>query len=316
MSRIARRTLLGALCGALLWLTACATAQKPAAPVAAPTRATAVATVVPSPAPTVFDGQRALDQIAAQLALGPRYPGSPGHLALRALITAELEALGWEVEQQAFDYQGFTAVNLIARANQDKQPVVLLGAHYDTRARADQDIPEKQDQPVPGAIDGGSGVAVLLELARVLDLTAVDRQVWLLFFDVEDNGGGGLPGWDWIAGSRYLADNLTIAPEAMVLVDMVGQVEQELYYEGNSDPALQAELWALAAELGFGDDYIPQLKYTMIDDHVPFAERGIPAVDIIDFDYLYWHTTADTLDKASAVSLYRVGRLLQVWLER
>ncbi len=112
-----------------------------------------------------------------------------------------------------------------------------------------------------------------------------------------------------------MAQNLAVIPEAMVLVDMIGDADQQLYYEGNSNFALRGRLWAIAAELGFGDAFIPQLKYTMIDDHVPFARRGIPAVDIIDFDYPYWHTVEDTADKASPDSLYRVGRTLEVWLE-
>jgi Zn-dependent M28 family amino/carboxypeptidase len=236
---------------------------------------------------------------------------------VQQLIADELAAQGWEVERQSFDYRGVELTNLIGRypSNIGSGPIVLMAAHYDTRARADADLPELHDQPVPGAIDGGSGVAVLLELARVLDVAATGKEVWLVFFDGEDNGSGGLPEWDWIVGSRYMAENLTVEPEALVLIDLVGQVDQQFYYEGNSDRALQAEIWTLAAALGFGDDFVPQLKYTMIDDHVPFVERGITAIDIIDFDYPWWHTTHDTLDKASADSLYRIGRLLQVWLE-
>jgi Zn-dependent M28 family amino/carboxypeptidase len=171
------------------------------------------------------------------------------------------------------------------------------------------------DEPVPGAVDGASGVAVLLELARTLDLNNIDREIWLAFFDVEDNGGDGIPGFDWIVGSTHMAGTLEIVPEAMVLVDMIGDADQQLYYEGNSDPELQGHLWDIAAELGFGDFFIPQIRYTMIDDHLPFARLGIPAVDIIDFDYPYWHTVEDTADKASPDSLLRVGRTIEVWLE-
>jgi len=155
-----------------------------------------------------------------------------------------------------------------------------------------------------------------LELARTLDLEETPREVWLTFFDMEDNGGGAIAGWDWIVGSTYMAENLQIMPEAMVLVDLVGDADQQLYYEGNSDPALRAMLWEIAADLGYGDAFIAELRYTMIDDHVPFAERGIVAVDIIDFDYPYWHTVEDTADKASAESLERVGRTIAVWLEQ
>lgn len=261
-----------------------------------------------------FDGQSAFQFAADQLALGPRWPGSPGHLETRAYIIAQAAHFGWEVETQDFDYQGFAAQNIIARANVGRGPIVILGAHYDTRRLADQ-TPGSRD-PVPGAVDGASGVAALLELARVLNLAQIEREIWLAFFDVEDNGSGGIPGWDWIAGSRYMADNLTATPAAVVILDMIGDADQRLYYEGNSDPALQAELWQIAAALGYGDFFIPTLRHTMIDDHLPFAQRGIVAVDIIDFDYPYWHTVDDTLDKISPDSLERVGRTVQAWLEQ
>ena len=112
-----------------------------------------------------------------------------------------------------------------------------------------------------------------------------------------------------------MAANLAVTPAAMVLVDMIGDADQQLYLEGNSDPDLQAMIWRIAHDLGFGDHFIREYKYTMTDDHVPFARAGVTAIDIIDFDYPYWHTTEDTADKASADSLYRVGRTLEVWLE-
>lgn len=247
------------------------------------------------------------------MAFGPRWPGSPGHTAARQYIVQQLEELGWAVEEQAFDYQGFAAVNIIGRANVERDPIRILGAHYDTRRVADQT--PGSDQPVPGAVDGASGVAVLLELARTLDLDQIPYEVWLAFFDVEDNGGGGIGDWGWIGGSTYMAENLTIEPTAVVVVDMIGDADQQLFYDGNSNPALRAELWQIAIDLGYGEAFIPTVKYTMIDDHLPFARQGWPAVDIIDFDYPYWHTVEDTADKASPVSLLRVGRTLEVWLE-
>ncbi|MCO5191872.1 MAG: M28 family peptidase [Anaerolineae bacterium] len=303
---------------ALLFFTACAVAPESAP---ADTTATPPPTEVnPTPTQTAmpdveFDGDNAFAYLTAQTDLGPRPPGSDGHSAVRDLITDELAALGWEVERQTFDYQGFEAMNLIGRTNTDMDlPVVMLAAHYDTRARADQS-PGFEDTPVIGAVDGASGVAVLLELARTLNTPGIDKEIWLTFFDVEDNGSDGIDGWDWINGSRYMAANLTTPIESMVLVDMIGDADQQLYYEGNSDPALSVALWDIAHELGFADQFIPELKYTMIDDHVPFRQLGISAVDIIDFDYPYWHTVEDTPDKASADSLFRVGRTIEVWLE-
>jgi hypothetical protein len=279
-----------------------------------PTATALPPTPTPLPSAPEFDGANAFTYLEAQMALGPRWPGSPGHLQLRHYIQDTLVQSGWAVTEQSFDYQGFTAVNLIAKANEGQGPVIILGAHYDTRRLADQ-TPDAGDRPVPGAVDGGSGVAVLLELARTLDLEETNHEVWLAFFDVEDNGHGGLPGWDYIAGSTYMANNLTMNPEAVVVVDMVGQVEQEFYFEGNSNQGLRLILWRIAADLGYGEQFIQEQKYTMIDDHLPFARRGVSAVDIIDFDYAYWHTTEDTLDKVSPASLEQVGRTLEYWLE-
>jgi len=263
-----------------------------------------------------FDGESAFDFLEEQMAFGPRYPGSPGHAAVGDYIVRELETLGWNVEVQPVPYQGVQGRNVIGRANQGTGPVIIVGAHYDTRRIAEQSADEEdRDEPVPGAVDGASGVAVLLELARTLDLDEVSAEIWLAFFDLEDQGGGGMPGWQWIVGSTYMAENLTVTPEAMVLVDMVGDADQQLYYEGHSDPALRRELWRIADELGYGEAFIPEVKYTITDDHVPFTRLGIPAVDIIDFDYPYWHTVADTADKASPESLLRPGRTLEVWLE-
>jgi Zn-dependent M28 family amino/carboxypeptidase len=191
---------------------------------------------------------------------------------------------------------------------------VLIGAHYDSRRRADKD-PEHPNDPVPGANDGASGAAVLLELARTLDLHRIDNEIWLAFFDAEDNGE--LDGWEWIVGSTYMAQSLDPErmPGAMILLDMVGDVDQQLYFEQNSNADLSARIWDVAAELGYSAHFIPQARWSMIDDHIPFLQRGIPSVDIIDFDFPYHHTVADTPDKVSAESLERVGRTLEVFLE-
>ena len=153
-------------------------------------------------------------------------------------------------------------------------------------------------------------MAVLLGLARNLPSDTVP--VWLVFFDSEDNGQIG--NWDWILGSRaFVADN-PISPRAVVVLDMVGDANLNLYLEQNSDKTLQAEIWDLAAELGYANSFIAHPRYSMLDDHTPFIEAGIPAVDIIDFDYPYWHTTSDTLDKVSVQSLQAVGTTVQAWV--
>lgn len=178
---------------------------------------------------------------------------------------------------------------------------------------ADRDPnPENRTQPAPGANDGASGVAVLLELARVLP-QETKQQIWLVFFDGEDNGN--LPGWDWVLGSRAFVESLgEKKPEAVVIVDMIGDADLDIYFERNSNEQLAAEIWAQAAELGYAERFIAQPKHRMLDDHTPFLQAGIPAVDIIDFDYPYWHTTQDTVDKISAHSLQAVGATLLAWL--
>jgi Zn-dependent M28 family amino/carboxypeptidase len=202
--------------------------------------------------------------------------------------------------------------NIIGRAG--RGPVVLVGAHYDTRRRADNDPDAaRRSEPVLGANDGASGVAVLLELARSLDQRSLKNEVWLTFFDAEDNGR--LDGWDFIAGSRYMAQNLTTLPKAVIIADMVGDADQQIFKERNSSAALQDRLWTIAAQLGYEKFFIPEYKWAMTDDHTPFLQRGVMAVDINDFDYPHWHTTQDTTDKIAPLSLERVGRVIKTFLE-
>jgi hypothetical protein len=274
---------------------------------------------LPEPAPPAyvppvgqFDGPTAYQHVLVQTQLGPRPTGSAANHQLGDYIIKELEAFGWTVEEQPFVYQGVTGRNIIGKAGAG--PVAILGAHYDTRRKADQDPdPARQDEPVLGANDGASGVAVLLELARSLDKDALDYEVWLTFFDAEDNGR--LDGWEYIAGSRHMAENLKVTPEMVVVADMIGDADQQIYKERNSTPELLNRIWGIAAKLGYQDYFIPDYKWSILDDHTPFLERGLPAADLIDFDYVHWHTTQDTADKVSAVALERVGRVLKVLVE-
>ncbi len=258
-----------------------------------------------------FDSSRAYADVQTQVAFGPRTPGSAGHAQVREWMRTELESAGWIVEIHESERLGHPIYNLIAKRS-DEAPQIILGAHYDTRFFADHDPDEsKRTEPVPGANDGASGVAVLLELARSLPDDTVP--VWLVFFDTEDNGR--IAGWDWILGSRAFAEEITVQPQAVVIVDMIGDADQQIYYDASSDPLLSKELFTIAAQLGYEKNFIPQMKYSMMDDHTPFLQRGIPSVDLIDFDYPAWHTTQDTADKLSAASLERVGRVIQVYVE-
>lgn len=261
-----------------------------------------------------FDGERALAHAAAQMEFGPRTPGSEAHTQTRAYIASVLREYGWQVEEPQGELLGQEVYNILAtRPGAADGPWVILGAHYDSRFFADHDPdPANHSQPVPGANDGASGVAALLELARVLPLNNPNATVTLAFFDAEDNGG--IEGWDWIMGSRLVANGLTEFPDAVVILDMIGDADLQIYLERNSDPRLSAEIWATAAELGYSHVFINEPKHTILDDHTPFLAREIPAVDIIDFDYPYWHTVQDTLDKISAQSLQVVGEVVLAWV--
>ena len=257
-----------------------------------------------------FNEQRAYQDIEYQLSLGARTIGSEAHAKTIEYIRKELRDEGWKVEVQELNEEGRSIQNVIAKKGKGT-PWIILGAHYDSRFFADQDPnPEYRQLPVPGANDGASGVAVLLEIGRALP-SRLDGQIWLVFFDAEDNGN--LTGWDWILGSRAFVANLEGKPDVAVIVDMVGDVDQQLYMEASSNKSLKEEIWQQAAELGYHQFY-PRVKHSILDDHTPFLQAGIPAVDIIDFDYSYWHTTDDTVDKVSAASLNAVGETLLAWV--
>jgi len=258
----------------------------------------------------VFDGARAYADVETQVSFGPRIPGTDPHAQAVEWMRGELVEAGWQVEVQESEALGNPIRNLVARRSEGN-PQIILGAHYDSRIHADNDPdPVNQTQPVPGANDGASGVAVLLELARTLPPDSVN--VWLVFFDAEDNGR--IAGWDWILGSREFVAKNPIQPQAVVILDMIGDADLNMYKERNSDPAITDEIWSVAASLGYGDRFIPDYKFSMLDDHTPFLEAGIPAVDLIDFDYPYWHTVADTPDKVSPQSLEAVGKTLWTWI--
>jgi len=258
-----------------------------------------------------FNSRRALQDVETQLSFGPRTPGSLAHQQARDWMLAELEVAGWQTDTQSAVVDGHEIRNLVAKKGSGV-PWYMLGAHYDSRMIADHDAdPARQLEPVPGANDGASGVAVLLELARSLpdDLAG---QVWLVFFDAEDQGK--LPGWDWILGSRYFASRLDGTPDGVVVVDMIGDVDLMVFKERNSSEQLNNAIWNTADQAGFGNQFPSEYKYSMLDDHTPFIERGIPTALLIDFDYPWWHTSGDTLDKVSAESLNAVGMTLYNWL--
>ena len=194
-----------------------------------------------------FDGSRAYADVQTQVSFGPRITWvRAGHAQTGAWMRAELESAGWTVEVHESERMGHPIHNIIAKRNAEA-PQIILGAHYDTRIIADND-PDltRRTEPVPGANDGASGVAVLLELARSLPDDTVP--VWLVFFDTEDNGR--IEGWDWILGSRAFAEEIPVRPEAVVIVDMIGDADLNIYLEMNSNVEIRTEIWSTAEKLG------------------------------------------------------------------
>lgn len=270
--------------------------------------------------PTPFDGDAALRYVQAQVAFGPRVPGTEGHRRTGDWLLAHLSRTADSVEVQAFTHvtqTGDTLAlrNFIGRFRPTAAERVLFLAHWDTRPRSDQARNLAQQAiPVPGANDGASGTAVLLGVADVLAQHPPSVGVDLLFVDGEDYGD--FSGPDVLLGSRHYARQLPRDghPLYAVLFDMVGDAELRIFQEGNSmiaAPEVVHRVWGLAGALGYGDAFRPALRHTVTDDHVPLIEAGVRAINVIDFDYgpenAYWHTPADTPDKVSARSLKIVG---------
>ncbi|NPV86077.1 MAG: M28 family peptidase [Anaerolineae bacterium] len=263
--------------------------------------------------PVQFDGQRAYALVQHQMSLGARTPGSQAHAQTIQWISSTLQKNRWQVDIQKGTQIGKPIQNIIARRGAGS-PWIIIGAHYDCRMFADKDPDaSKRSLPVPGANDSASGVAVLLELSRVLPKQE-HPQIWLVFFDAEDQGR--IDNWDWILGSRYFASQLQDKPDAVIIIDMIGDADLNIYMEHNSDQALTEQIWNTADEIGYSKNFVPTYKFSILDDHTPFLEKGIRAIDIIDFDYPYWHTTQDTADKVSPQSLQAIGETLVKWLEK
>lgn len=270
-----------------------------------------------------FNGENAFKFLLMQTNLGPRYPGSEGHSVALKLLKNQLETYGAVVEVQPFMHYDavrritLTMHNIIGSFYSRKASRIILCAHWDTRPMADQDLPAKQHLPILGANDGASGVAVLLEIAAHLQKKAPAVGVDIVFFDGEDYGEEGDLD-NYFLGSRYFVQhNTRFFPRYAILLDMVGDAELELPIEGYSQqfaPKLVEKVWSVAAALGIYQ-FLPEVRNYVSDDHIILNQGGIPAIDIIDFEYpnkshRYWHTLEDTPDKCSPQSLQAVGQVL------
>lgn len=264
-----------------------------------------------------FDGEEALVLLERQCEFGSRTPGSRAHDEMLEWMVGLLSERADEVSVQRFSVLSsgveVEMANVIASFNLDARTRVLLGAHWDTRAIAERDPdPSNQARPIPGANDGASGVAVLLHLAEIMRDRRPDVGVDLVFFDGEDGGNGG--GFEeFCLGSTFFAMNMgDYCPSYAVVVDMVGDAELSIPIEPNSAGACPdvVELVWSAAERVEATSFSRAAGTAMFDDHVPLIRAGVPSALIIDFEYPYWHTLADTPDKCSAESLREVGDVL------
>ena len=263
-----------------------------------------------------FDSSKAFEYLNRQVSFGPRVPGTKAHNEASKWIVSILREHTPHVSYQPFTdtFGGFKVEmkNIMASFYPDKKERVLLCAHWDCRHHADRDPDStKWNQPVPGANDGASGVAVLLEIASVIEGNEPPVGVDIVFFDGEDGGEYG-KNETWLLGSRYFAKVMPLSyrPEYAILLDMIGDKDLELSRDSNSiyaAPHLWERIIKHCESIGIT---VSTDNIGILDDHVPLIERGIRSVDIIDFDYPFWHTVSDTPDKCSPESLGKIGELV------
>lgn len=282
--------------------------------------ATPPVTSVPVPR---FDGDRAFALLERQVAFGPRSPNSRGARECRDWLAMTLKGWADEIRLQEFTHEGYGEIlrlsNVIAVFRPEMKERILLLAHWDTRPRAEQDpVPARREEPILGANDGASGVAVLLELARLFKENPPPVGVDILLTDGEDYGREGDLA-NYFLGARHFAGTkpADYLPRYGILLDMVGDTHLEIPREGYSQryaPDVMNLVYRTARELGVGQ--FVNMEGTFVDDdHLPLNEAGIKTIDLIDFDYpdptnRFWHTHWDTPDKCSPASLAAVGRVL------
>ena len=278
-----------------------------------------------------FSADSAMAHISAQLACGPRTGGSEGHRQCAAYIASTLARYGATITLQSgemMDYSGRPQhlMNIIAHFGPDSVPSVLLGAHYDTRPWTDAEANyDDRHYCVPGANDGASGVAVLLEIARQLSLRENCPAVTLVFFDLEDMGTpafytGQQREDSWCLGSQYFAQHLNAPYSYGIVLDMVGAADAFFareYYSTQYAPDYVEHIWHTANRLGYGTIFVDQASYPITDDHLPLCRAGIPTVDIVHFnpnsDHGFpavWHTRQDDEAHICPATLQAVGEVV------
>jgi glutaminyl-peptide cyclotransferase len=266
-----------------------------------------------------FSGASALNYTARVVAFGPRPPGSEAHRKLQNYILTELRRFRCEVVEDAFTAQTplgpIPMKNIVARFAGISGKAVAITGHYDTKS-----LPGLR---FVGANDGGSSAGFLLEMARTLSARPRRHDIYLIWFDGEE----AIVQWsetDSLYGSRHLVrrwrqDGTLERLTALINVDMIGDKELAIVREAHSTLWLRERIWQIAAELGYQRHFRNEVV-EIEDDHVPFLRAGVPAVNLIDFDYgpghSWWHTEQDTLDKLSPRSFQVVGDVVLEFIRR
>lgn len=267
-----------------------------------------------------FDAHNAHALLQRQVQFGPRVPGRPGHGAQLRWMATYLNERAQSVQVMPFthaatDGRFLRMSNIFARFNVAARERILLVAHWDTRPTADMDE-ERPQVPIPGANDGASGVAVLLELADVLSRHSPPIGVDILLVDGEDYGPGER---DMYLGAKHFAAHPppNYQPLYGILVDMVGDRTPLYPIEENSEryaPEVVARVWSVAEQLGLGHTFPRRVGSSVTDDHIPLNRAGIRTINIIDFDYgennEFWHTHRDSVENTGPEGLGAVGRVL------
>lgn len=266
-----------------------------------------------------FDADRAFDDLETFCSFGARVSDTESHLKAGEFIYNSLKKTTDACRIQPFTVYDSVfqkernMFNIMASYYPESRTRIMLCAHWDSRPVSDQDtVSGNMELPVPGANDGASGVAILLEIGRILQKHKPPVGVDLVFFDGEDYGS---EKWQsgWFLGSSYFAKSMTgYRPRLAILIDMVGDKDLQIHREAISQryaPDLNNYIWQIASELK-SPAFVDDVKDTVSDDHLPLLSSGIKTIDIIDFDYPYWHTQQDTPDKCSPESLGEVGRVL------
>lgn len=274
-----------------------------------------------------FSADSAYNNVARQVAFGPRIANSDAHEACAQWLASELKRYGADlIIEQKTALEGFGPMtNVMGRFGKGKADRILLLAHWDSRPTADEEADiNLHSSPIDGANDGASGVGILLELARLIGRQQPEIGVDILFVDAEDAGNEGDED-SWARGAQYFAENMPYGvsepmPRYGVLLDMVGgsqaQFHRELFSETYSKPVVN-KLWSLAKKLGMSSRFPDSIGGAINDDHLPLIRAGIPTIDIIEsrnpqtggFNPT-WHTLKDNLEHIDPETLGVVGKLI------